>query len=199
MSNQYFENNEQLLSKQTEIIHYYLSHKIKLTTDLGVFSKSAVDEGTRILLKNIPTKYQNKTILDVGCGYGTIGLSIAVNNPTSYVTMIDVNHRAIDLSKKNALDNDIQNVEIFLSDKYENITKTYDVIVTNPPIRAGKDVVLEILCNAYAYLNEDGVLYFVMRKSHGLESAVKALEKKFKTVSIITKDSGYSVVKASKK
>ncbi len=199
MSNQYFENNDKLASSPIEITHCYLSHTLRLTTDLGVFSKKAVDEGTRVLLKNIPTNYSEKCILDVGCGYGTIGLSVAINNKNAQITMIDVNQRAIQLAKLNAKNNDITNVTIFESDRYENIKNLFDVIITNPPIRAGRDVVFDILEGAYTHLNTEGILYFVMRKNHGLDTTIKKLRERYSNVLIIAKELGYCVVKATKK
>ena len=175
MSNQYFENNKDLISEPKEITYYYRGKTINLTSDNGVFSKDSVDFGSSLMLKSI-TEFDKKTILDVGCGYGVIGITLALFNPEATVTMVDVNLRALELSKSNALKNGVNNVVIKESFAYQNIDGKFDMIVTNPPIRAGKAVVHEILEGSFEHLNDDGVLYVVIQKKQGAESAVKKLK-----------------------
>lgn len=197
MSNQYFENNKDLISEPKEITYYYRGKTINLTSDNGVFSKDSVDFGSSLMLKSI-TEFDKKTILDVGCGYGVIGITLALFNPEATVTMVDVNLRALELSKSNALKNGVNNVVIKESFAYQNIDGKFDMIVTNPPIRAGKAVVHEILEGSFEHLNDDGVLYVVIQKKQGAESAVKKLKTLYTVVDKITQDKGYWILKCKK-
>lgn len=197
MSNQYFENNKDLISEPKEITYYYRGKTINLTSDNGVFSKDSVDFGSSLMLKSI-TEFDKKTILDVGCGYGVIGITLAIFNPEATVTMVDVNLRALELSRSNALKNGVNNVVIKESFAYQNIDGKFDMIVTNPPIRAGKAVVHEILEGSFEHLNDDGVLYVVIQKKQGAESAVKKLQTLYTVVDKITQDKGYWILKCKK-
>ena len=197
MSGQYFENNDNLTSNINELTYYFRKTKMRFLSDNGVFSKGGIDFGSSLLLRTIDVKGA-KTLLDVGCGYGTIGLTIAKTNPECYVEMVDVNLRAIDLAKQNMTLNEIKNAEIFASNIYENVTKKYDVVVSNPPIRAGKKVVHEISLGSFEKLNDGGKYYAVIQKKQGAESLYKALQTVFPIVEVIEKDKGYWIIKAEK-
>lgn len=197
MSGQYFENNENLTSNINELTYYFRKTKMRFLSDNGVFSKGGIDFGSSLLLRTIDVK-DAKTLLDVGCGYGTIGLTIAKTNPECFVEMVDVNLRAIDLAKQNMALNEIKNAEIFASNIYENVTKKYDVVVSNPPIRAGKKVVHEISLGSFEKLNDGGKYYAVIQKKQGAESLYKALQTVFPIVEVIEKDKGYWIIKAEK-
>lgn len=198
MSNQYFENNENLKSNIHTIKYYFKKTTLVFDTDNGVFSKGGIDFGSNVLLQSLPIFEEKLTLLDVGCGYGTIGLTIAKKYPNIIVDMVDVNLRAIELAKSNALKNDINNVNIFESSCYENVDKMYDVIISNPPIRAGKKIVFEILSGAYEHLNMGGELYIVIQKKQGAESSLKHLKTIFENVEVINKDGGYWIIKSRK-
>ena len=197
MSGQYFENNENLTSNINELTYYFRKTKMRFLSDNGVFSKGGIDFGSSLLLRTIDVKGA-KTLLDVGCGYGTIGLTIAKTNPECFVEMVDVNLRAIELAKQNMTLNEIKNAEIFASNIYENVTKKYDVVVSNPPIRAGKKVVHEISLGSFEKLNDGGKYYAVIQKKQGAESLYKALQTVFPIVEVIEKDKGYWIIKAEK-
>lgn len=197
MSNQYFENNEKLISNEKKISFYFKKTKLEFITDNGVFSKDGIDFGSSLLLKTIEINPSDK-VLDVGCGYGTIGLTIAKINPDSLVEMVDVNDRAINLSIKNKELNNITNAEIFASYIYENITGKYDKVVSNPPIRAGKKVVHEIALDAVKHLNEGGSFWCVIQKKQGAPSLFKALLEHYQSVEVVEKDAGYWIIKAVK-
>ena len=197
MSNHYFENNENLESNLKEIVYYYRGRSIKLLTDNGVFSKGGVDFGSSLMLKQIDPVGKKK-ILDVGCGYGVIGISLALTEPNALVTMVDVNERAMNLARQNALNNGANNVIVKESFAYQNIDDTYDLIVTNPPIRAGKKVVHEILEGSFVHLNEDGELFVVIQKKQGAESAVKKLKTLYNFVDRVAIDKGYWIIKCKK-
>ena len=102
------------------------------------------------------------------------------------------------MAKQNAINNNTLNVSVFESNVYENVKDTYDVIVTNPPIRAGKDVVHNIILNGYNYLNNGGSIWCVIQKKQGAPSAIAALEQKYKRVSVVAKEKGYYIIKAEK-
>ena len=198
MSNQYFDNNPNLRSEEKEIKYYFKGEYISLMSDLGVFSKSGVDFGSSLLLKTLDIKKETKTILDVGCGYGTIGITIAKFNPNITVDMVDVNLRALELAKKNSLSNNVNNTIIFESNVYSNVIKNYDLIVTNPPIRAGKKIVYAILLEGYEHLNDGGELWCVIQKKQGAPSAIKTLKEKYREVNICATEKQYCIIQAKK-
>lgn len=171
----------------------------QFVTDSGVFSKKTVDYGSRVLIdamsdENLP----EGTLLDVGCGYGPIGLSLAAAFQRP-VEMIDINERAVDLAKGNAARNRIKNVDIHTSNIYKDVHQTsYAAIVSNPPIRAGKNVVHEILEGAYDLLKPEGTLTIVIQKKQGAPSAKKKMAEVFGNAEIIHKDKGYYIIQSVK-
>ena len=188
--------NEEIKSEIKEINILFQDKKFKMFTDNGVFSKKGLDYGTRALLEKIPYQELKGDILDFGCGYGPIG--IIVSSLTNLeVDMIDVNFRSMKLAKKNALANNVK-VNIFESNIYENITKKYDYIITNPPIRVGKEILYKILFGAKEHLKPNGELYFVINKDQGAKSVARDLEKIF-LVSIIDKNKGFYIIKCQNK
>lgn len=187
---QYFDNVD-LKSEIRKLDVEILGMKFTFNSDNGVFCKDKLDFGTRVLLENINWKDVNGSILDVGCGYGPIGI-IANRITGCPVTMCDVNKRALHLAKMNVKENHVD-VDVIESDCYENINIKYDTIITNPPIRAGKKIVYEILFGAKEYLNGDGSLYLVIHKDQGAKSLIKDLEKEYK-VTVLEKNKGFFVI-----
>ena len=135
----------------------------------------------------------NIKVLDIGCGYGFLGIVISIIT-SSYVDMVDINKRAVHLTKRNIKKYELFKGETFVSDAYNEIKNKYNVIITNPPIRVGKVKLLEILEGAFDHLEKDGRLYFVIRKDQGALSIKKILEEKHK-VEIINRDKGYFILK----
>ncbi|MCY9664406.1 class I SAM-dependent methyltransferase [Paenibacillus alginolyticus] len=167
-------------------------------TDAGVFSKKGVDYGSKHLIETMQLREDAK-VLDVGCGYGPIGLSAAVMCPKGHVTMVDINERAVELSADNAKRNGIANVTILQSDLLEQVKEQrFDTVLTNPPIRAGKEVVHRIFSDAYDCLVEGGSIWVVIQKKQGAPSAMKKLESIYSEVTEVSKDKGYKILKATK-
>ncbi|MFD3261747.1 class I SAM-dependent methyltransferase [Paenibacillus lentus] len=172
--------------------------KFRFVSDAGVFAKGGVDYGSRVLIEvmDIPAEAQ---VLDVGCGYGPIGLTAARLASRGHVTMIDVNRRAVELAQENASNNKVANVTILESDLFSALgDRQFDVVLTNPPIRAGKETVHAIFEGAYDRLQDGGALWIVIQKKQGAPSAKQKLESLFREVEEVTKDKGYRVYRAIK-
>lgn len=191
----YYTNNEDLESSPEQFIYHYRGKELTFISDNGVFSKKMIDYGSRVLLDTINIDASKKSLLDVGCGYGTFGVSLKSAYPFLRVEMVDVNERAIDLAKKNIQNNNLD-AKVYLSSVYDNVTGKYDLIVTNPPIRAGKEIVTRILVESKEHLNYDGEIWVVIQKKQGAPSAKKNLEAVFRNVTIEKKDKGYYILKA---
>ena len=191
---QYF-SNDKLPSDIREIKCEVLGRKFTFLSDNGVFSKKGIDFGSRLLLSSIPMEEVGANVLDIGCGYGTIGIIVkAFTN--SHVDMVDVNKRAIALAEKNIKLNNVDDINVFESNIYSNVKDKYDVVITNPPIRAGKKVVYEILMDAKKYLKENGELYLVIRKEQGAKSLISDLEKVYNVV-VLNRKKGYFIIKCT--
>ncbi|RCX14005.1 16S rRNA (guanine1207-N2)-methyltransferase [Fontibacillus phaseoli] len=168
-------------------------------SDAGVFSKGGVDYGSRVLIDAMEVPVDAR-VLDVGCGYGPIGLSAALLASRGHVTMIDVNGRAVELAKENATANRITNVTVLQSDLFAELgEEKFDIVLTNPPIRAGKEIVHTIFEGAFERLRDGGSLWIVIQKKQGAPSAKQKLESLFDSVEEVTKDKGYRIYKATKK
>lgn len=159
-----------------------------------------MDFGSKLLIESFTLNEDVEgKILDVGCGYGPIGLSIASSYPNRMVEMIDINSRAVGLAKENASLNEINNVNIFESNLFEKVTSPcFAAILTNPPIRAGKQVVYEIFDQSYNHLVEGGTLWVVIQKKQGAPSAIEKLEKLFGNVEVVEKKKGYYILVSKK-
>ena len=171
----------------------YRGHALRFTTDAGVFSKGEVDYGTQVLLKALPEE-MNGRILDLGCGWGAVGVSVGKIHPGCDIMMSDVNRRALELSEKNAKANGVS-VQIMESDGLENVPGYFDYIITNPPIRAGKQVIYKMFSDSAKKLAANGQLYLVIRKQQGAESALKYLKTIFSEVDTIEKNGGFWVIR----
>ncbi|AIQ61164.1 class I SAM-dependent methyltransferase [Paenibacillus borealis] len=198
MSQHYYSQQPEARHDRRSIDTVLRGRSLRFTSDAGVFSKGDIDHGSRVLIEamEIPDGAQ---VLDVGCGYGPIGISAALLAPKGHVTMIDINSRAVELARENAQHNGIRNVTVMESDVLSAVQgRTFDVVLTNPPIRAGKAVVHEIFEQAHAHLNEGGSLWIVIQKKQGAPSAAAKLESLFSDVEEVGKDKGYRIIKAKK-
>ena len=196
----YFIHKEHKEEDYFEFSWNFFGTDFSFNSSSDVFSKNCVDYGTYVLLKTIKNQVVlSGNVLDIGCGYGPIGIVLATLFENSKFTLSDVNQTAVDLSIQNIKKNNIKNVaEVVHSFAYENISDKFDFIVSNPPIKAGKDVLMNILLGAYERLNDGGSLIFVIKKKFGEDSVKKALQNKFQKVEILERDSGYYVLSATK-
>lgn len=193
MSEQYFTGKPTSESHPVDCKFEYRGHTLRFTTDAGVFSKGELDNGTRILLKALPDELHGR-VLDLGCGWGPVGVSVNKTFPETDVVMSDVNERALSLSQANCKRNGTR-AQCVLSDGLDNVEGMFDVIITNPPIRAGKQVIYRMFAQSAEKLNADGELYIVIRKQQGAESAIKYLKTLFDSVDTIEKSGGFWIIR----
>lgn len=195
----YYTNDPDLPHDEQTFSYELAGHRLQFTADNGVFSKRTVDFGSRTLIDTVIAQpLPAGPLLDVGCGYGPIGLALAKRFPERHVTMSDVNERALGLAKRNADANQIANVTIIESSVYEQIEGQFGVIVTNPPIRAGKAIVSAILAGAHEHLVTGGQLYCVIQKKQGAPSALKLMQATFASAEKIKMEHGYYILRATK-
>ena len=170
--------------------------KYKFVTASGVFSKDRVDRGTLLLVSSIHIN-KDDNVLDLGCGYGVMGIVFA--NYAKKVFMTDINERAVELARSNAKLNGLKNVVVAKGDLYGNLKgMEFDKIVCNPPIRAGRAVINQIISEATSYLKKGGFLYIVARTSQGAKTKAKKMKETFGNQAYITKRGGYRVIVSKK-
>lgn len=199
VSEQYFTHNPQIKSDRKTWTFMLKGHRFTFTSDTGVFSKNEVDFGSRTLIDAFEAPEIEGDYLDLGCGYGPIGLSLAKADRTRNCHLVDVNERAIALAKENARVNQVDNVKIYSSDRFENVNQAFAAILTNPPIRAGKQTVHLMLEESFAHLLSGGALWVVIQKKQGAPSAIKKLEEFSQEVDVVLKNKGYYILRAVKK
>lgn len=195
MTKMYYAENPDSAHDIHELKVTLLGQSFTFLTDSGVFSKKMVDYGSQVLLSTLDFE-KGKTLLDLGCGYGPLGISLAKVQGVK-PTMVDVNNRAIDLAKQNAQKNGVE-ADIFQSDIYEKVNGTFDYIISNPPIRAGKQVVHTIISESINYLKVGGNLTIVIQKKQGAPSAKAKMEEVFGNVEILKRDKGYYILRSEK-
>lgn len=195
MAKMYYAENPDSAHDIHELKVTLLGDKFSFLTDSGVFSKKMIDFGSQLLLNNLHFS-EGDTLLDVGCGYGPLGLALAKVQGVE-ATMVDINNRALDLAKQNAEKNDVEAM-ILSSNIYESVSGYFDHVISNPPIRAGKQVVHTIIEESKNYLLEDGDLTIVIQKKQGAPSAKAKMEEVFGNVEVVKKDKGYYILRSVK-
>lgn len=195
--------------------HYYINDKnlkdneaffdvqidgtsFRFYTNDGVFSKRDFDFGSYLLIKSALGLGTFSTVIDMGCGYGPIGIIYSKFNNDAKVYMYDVNLRALDLARKNMILNNVSNAFAFESYLFEKVEVKVDLILTNPPIRAGKSVIFKLYEDAYKHLNENGVLLVVIQRKQGAPSTIEKLKSIYNNVEVIEKKGGYWIISAAK-
>ncbi|WP_100486457.1 class I SAM-dependent methyltransferase [Sporolactobacillus pectinivorans] len=197
MSEHYYSEHPHAASHRQITTAELRGNALSFVTDSGVFSKKGIDFGSRLLIESFREPEIPGKILDMGCGYGPIGISLGRSFPTRQVMMVDINERAVALAKENAKTNGVD-VLVSQSDLYETIEETYAAIVTNPPIRAGKKIVRQILTESYQHLEPGGELWAVIQKKQGGPSALTLLQDVFGRVDVAARKKGYHVFCARK-
>ncbi|EHJ55690.1 hypothetical protein HMPREF9318_00502 [Streptococcus urinalis FB127-CNA-2] len=195
MNNMYFTQNPNSEHDIHDLNVTLLGEKFKFYSDSGVFSKKMIDYGSQVLLNNLDIN-TNDSLLDVGCGYGPLGIALAKVFQLG-VTMVDINERAINLAQKNAARNGVK-ASIKQSNLYENVQGQFNHIISNPPIRAGKKVVHQIIEKSKEHLSNNGDLTIVIQKKQGAPSAKEKMQMVFGNCEIIKKDKGYYILRSYK-
>lgn len=194
MSEHYYSANPQSGHRYAPCDYAYRGAALRFTTDAGVFSRGEVDFGTDVLLRALPEEMRG-AVLDVGCGWGAIGVAVGKRYPACRVVMTDVNERAAELARKNARDNGVD-ARVLTGDGLAGAAgEAFDYILTNPPIRAGKQVIYGIFAAARGCLAPGGEMYLVIRRQQGADSAVKYLKTLFGSVETIEKSGGFHVIR----
>ena len=194
MNDQYYTADPHSESKPVPCAFPYRGYGLNFMTDAGVFSKGELDVGSRLLLDALPAL--SGDVLDLGCGWGAIGIAVAKANKDARITMADVNHRALGLCQDNCKRNGVTAQVVESDGMSAFVHRRFDAVVTNPPIRAGKQVIYQMFADASRSLNPGGALYLVIRKQQGAESCVKYLKTLYGEVEKLDKSGGFWVLKA---
>lgn len=201
---QYFSNKPTSKEKNRSFEFVFEGNKFIFSSNNGVFSKDAVDFGTELLLKTFsldtaPKNMEDIKIADVGCGIGVVGVVVGKLYPDASIVMFDINERAVDLSKVNARKNNVTNTRIIVSDLFAGVEDSdFDYIITNPPIRAGKNVIFKLYEESFNKLKENGALYVVIQKKQGAESTGDKLVELFGNCVVLEKKAGFRILKCVK-
>ncbi|MBA4603160.1 class I SAM-dependent methyltransferase [Thermoactinomyces mirandus] len=197
MSDHYFSAKPEAQEEGRRVRAVLLGQPFTFYTDAGVFSKKGIDFGSRLLIETVKIEPRSH-VLDLGCGYGAIGIAVAKTVPHVKVTMVDINERAIRLAKENTELNQVENqVKIMISDRFSALEgEAFDHILLNPPIRTGKKTVYAMFEEASKALVSGGSLWIVIRKQQGAVSAKKELEQLFSSVDVVDRKKGYWVIRS---
>ena len=196
MSDHYFSRNPASESRPVDCDFVYRGISLRFRTDAGVFSRGEADPGTRLLLEALP-EHMEGDILDLGCGWGIIGISVARRWPETRVVLADVNERALSLSRENAEINHAGVTCVESDGMAAFADRLFDAVITNPPIRAGKQVIYRMFADAARSLRENGALYLVIRKQQGAESCIRYLQTLYGDVTKLDRSGGYWVLRAT--
>ena len=194
----YFSERPSSSGKTTLIQTYQLGNHLKFKSQSGIFSWKKIDLGSELLLNNLELPSNKElNLLDLGCGYGFLGISIAKAFPKIMVHLTDINALAIRITRENCKLNQVQkNTIVKQGHIYEPFkNKKFNVIITNPPILAGKKILKEMISDSINYLEEKGSLFLVVPKKKGLVSMQKMLTETFSEYIVVAKGSGYWVLK----
>lgn len=197
MTEHYFSQQPQSISSPRTWSYQLKGKQYTFTSDIGVFSKNEVDFGSQLLIEHFKAPEAAGDLLDLGCGYGPIGIVMANQHKDRKVVMADINERAVELAAKNACRNHADNVECIQSDCFSEVKDhAIAAVLTNPPIRAGKRVVHKMFEESKAALNKGGELWVVIQKKQGAPSARKKLEELFAVVEVVARKKGYFILRA---
>ena len=204
----YFSEKQEVKSDKKIIKYEIENKKFEFVTDNGVFSKTKVDFGTDVMLKvflreNLDKKSQKFDVLDIGCGYGVVSVVMKAFFPKIKTVSSDVNERALELTTENLLKNEVvkdenDDFEVRKSFVFDNISEKFDVILSNPPIRAGKQTIFQIYEQSFEHLNKNGEFYCVIQTKHGAKSTQRKLEEVFGNCETMEINAGYRIFRSVK-
>jgi 16S rRNA (guanine1207-N2)-methyltransferase len=200
----YYDSTPSAPTRPKEIACRFGGIDFTFETDSGVFSRNRPDFGSELLLEAFIAKRkaglaQGLRVMDLGCGYGLVGTVVKRIFPEVAITMADINGRAVALAASNATRNLVKFADIRVSDAYANVPETFDIVLTNPPIRAGKKTVFRFYEESYEHLNVGGTLFVVIQKKQGAPSSTEWLERRFGNCTVVAKDAGYRVLMSTKR
>ena len=194
MSEHYYTAEPGSAHDERELRVTALGNELRFTTDAGVFSRDGLDRGTEVLLEALPPL--TGRVLDLGCGWGAVGVALGKRWPELEIVMTDINTRAVDLARRNLAENGVR-ATVLQGDGFDPVEGLFDAIVTNPPIRAGKAVIYGLFERARSFLKPGGALYLVIRKQQGAPSALKFLKERYGEAEVIDRGSGFHVIRAT--
>ena len=193
----YFTDNPLRKENRKEISFRFLANLETFVSDDGVFAKSTLDFGSRLLLETLMKENVEGDVLDLGCGIGYIGILLKKSFPQISLTMSDVNSLAVTLARENSARYG-QNNNTVVSDGFAEIDDHFDIIVSNPPIRTGKKNIYSLFAQSLDHLKPAGRLYLVIRQKQGAESAVRFLKTLSEKTEVIEKKNGYWIILVNK-
>lgn len=193
----YFTNNSTLQSERKSFTYVIDDNEFKFTTDIGVFCPDYLDQGSEVLIKSTYKQNLIGNFLDLGCGYGPIGIVIKRFNPDIDLYMVDINDRACELAKVNLKQNKVDG-QVFREEDIENLHVLFDTILLNPPIKSGKSNIFSLYEKSFSCIKEGGRLIIVISKRHGAMSSLKKLKELFNSAEIISHKHGYQIIEAIK-
>ncbi len=196
MDTHYFAPSPRVRSSPRVVRARLRGRQWEFVTDRGVFARGGVDRGTRLLAEAVriePTDH----VLDLGCGYGPLGLVAAALAPAGRAVLVDINARAVELARENARRHGLDNVEVLQGDGCAPVAGCqFDVVVTNPPIRAGRATWRRLVREAWTVLRPGGRFYFVARTAQGARTLAREVAEVFGTVVEREREAGYRVYEA---
>ncbi len=194
MSDHYYTANPASAHDERRVALTALGNELVFTTDAGVFSRDGLDKGTEALLNALPVPMEGR-VLDLGCGWGPVGVTLGKKYPALEIVMTDINQRAAELARRNLAANGVR-AQVVQGDGFAAVEGSFDTILTNPPIRAGKAVIYALFREARERLNPGGALYIVIRKQQGAPSALKFLREVYDEAEVIDRSGGFHVIRA---
>lgn len=197
----YFSEKQKNIFKRVQFTADITGKKIIINSGSGIFSLKELDSGTKLLIENAKVPKEDAQLLDLGCGYGIVGIAMKMLHPKAVITMIDINGRAVRMAKENCIENNTD-AKILKSDIFSNPEihdKKFDIILTNPPFSAGKKVCIEFIKQSLEHLNQEGLLQLVAPHNKGGASLKNIMLDVFGNVGEIAKKSGYRVYISIKK
>lgn len=196
MTTHYFTDNDTLEHDYHNIKVIIQDMVFNFQTDAGVFSKFGLDYGSRVLINNALKYELGPKTLDLGCGWGPVGIIVKKIKDTE-VWAVDINNRAVQLTSLNAKNNQVV-LNVFKCDDLLTLDQRFNTVLFNPPIRSGKDNIFSLYDRVYRVLEDRGNLFIVIQKKQGAKSSFNKLAELFRKVEIIDSDKGYQIIKATK-